>query len=199
MSMTRFNAAWMNPVNFADVQYTCGYCHLLVGPNAGYHTNAPAIAKEHNARVYICPNCNRPTFIDEKGEQFPGVPFGEAVQHLPAEVGALYEEARVCTAAKAYTATVLALRKLLMHVAVSKGAPPDKSYLDYVNYLEAKGYVPPDGREWVDQIRSLGNEANHEIRLMTKPEAEELIGFAEMLLKFVYEFPKRASKPKGGA
>jgi hypothetical protein len=161
----------------------------MVGPNFGFVTNGPL-----PLGIYICPNCNRPTFLDEGGKQFPGVPFGEPVQHVPANVEALYEEARVCTSAGAYTAAVLALRKLLMNIAVSKAAPANQSYAEYVTYLETKGYVPPDGREWVDEIRKLGNEANHEIRLMSKPEAEELIGFAELLLKFVYEFPKRASK-----
>ena len=50
----------------------------------------------------------------------------------------------------------------------------------------------------MDHIRKKGNEANHEIRLMKKADAEELISFSEMLLKFIYEFPQRvpkASKP----
>jgi hypothetical protein len=53
------------------------------------------------------------------------------------------------------------------------------------------GYVPPDGKGWVDHIRKKGNEATHEIALMTAADAEELISFVEMLLKFVYEFPAR--------
>ena len=52
-------------------------------------------------------------------------------------------------------------------------------------------YVPPNGQGWVDHIRKKGNEANHEIRLMSRRDAEELILLAEMLLKFVYEFPSR--------
>ncbi len=60
--------------------------------------------------------------------------------------------------------------------------------------MAAKGYVPPNGRGWVDHIRKKGNEANHEIRLMTKIDAEELVSFAEMLLKFIYEFPERVPK-----
>ncbi len=189
----RLGFNWSNLAGLAGRQYKCGHCHVTVGPSHGYLTNAaPPLG------IYICPNCNRPTFIDEHGKQFPGVPSGEPVQHLPADVAALYEEARVCTSAGAHTAAVLALRKLLMNVAVTKQAKPGLSYVDYVDYLEAKGYVPPDGREWVDEIRKLGNEANHEIELMGRAEAEELMGFAEMLLKFVYEFPKRASKPKSG-
>jgi hypothetical protein len=54
--------------------------------------------------------------------------------------------------------------------------------------------VPPNGRGWVDHIRTKGNEANHEIVLMSAEDALELISFSEMLLKFIYEFPSRVPK-----
>ena len=82
-----------------------------------------------------------------------------------------------------------------MHIAVAQQAAAGKSFVEYVEYLADKGYVPPNGRGWVDHIRTKGNEANHEIRLMKKADAEELISFAEMLLKFIYEFPQRVPKP----
>jgi hypothetical protein len=31
---------------------------------------------------------------------------------------------------------------------------------------------------------------------LSKPDAEELISFAEMLMKFIYEFPEHVPKPK---
>ena len=65
----------------------------------------------------------------------------------------------------------------------------------YVEYLSNKGYVPPNGRGWVDHIRKKGNEANHEIVLMKKEDAEELILFSEMLLKFIFEFPNKIPVP----
>jgi hypothetical protein len=89
---------------------------------------------------------------------------------------------------------VLASRKILMHIAVEKGAEEGKPFLSYVEYLASKGYVPPDGKSWVDHIRSKANEANHEIALMEPADAEDLITFVEMLLKFIYEFPSKVSK-----
>lgn len=123
--------------------------------------------------------------------QIPGVPFGDPVLHLPAEVAALYDEARRCTAGSSYTAAVLATRKLLMHIAVNLGAKEGQNFMEYVQYLADNGYVPPNGKAWVDHIRKRGNEANHEILLMRKEDAADLINFTEMLLKFIYEFPKR--------
>jgi hypothetical protein len=65
-----------------------------------------------------------------------------------------------------FTSAVLTCRKLLMHIAVEKGAPTNQSFLQYVEYLEQNHYVPPGGKGWVDYIRTKGNEANHEIKIM---------------------------------
>ncbi len=82
-----------------------------------------------------------------------------------------------------------------MHIAVEKGAAQGKSFLEYVEHLSEKGYIPPDGKGWVDYIRTKGNEANHEIKIMSSSDASDLITFSEMLLKFVYEFPGKMKPP----
>ena len=78
-----------------------------------------------------------------------------------------------------------------MNIAVSQGAEENKSFYHYVEYLATNGYVPPNGRGWVDHIRLKGNEATHEIAIMSQQDADDLILFSEMLLKFIYEFPNR--------
>jgi len=77
-----------------------------------------------------------------------------------------------------------------MNIAVSKGAKEGLKFAEYVQYLADKGFVPPDGKAWVDHIRKKGNEATHQIAIMTKEDAQDLITFIEMLLKLIYEFPK---------
>lgn len=177
---------WANPASLGPRKYVCGYCGNQVSTRAGYFlTNAAGVD------IRICPECNRPTYFEQDQLQIPGVPSGKRVEHLPPDINALYEEARRATAAGAPTTAVLAVRKLLMHIAVSQGDDEGKSFIQYVEYLSAKGFVPPGGKTWVDHIRKKGNEANHEIRLMKREDAEELIAFAEMLLKFIYEFPAR--------
>ena len=81
-----------------------------------------------------------------------------------------------------------------MHIGVEKGADENKGFKYYVNYLADKHYVPPNGKDWVQHIVDKGNEANHEIVLMQKEDAETLITFLEMLLRLVYEFPEKAPK-----
>ena len=82
-----------------------------------------------------------------------------------------------------------------MNIAVQKKASKDLSFLEYVEHLSSQGYIPPDGKSWVDHIRKKGNEATHEIKLMDKDDAEDLIKFSEMLLKFIYEFPGLIPQP----
>jgi len=82
-----------------------------------------------------------------------------------------------------------------MNIAVAQGAKEGLKFIEYVEYLANNGYIPPNGKTWVDHIRRKGNEATHEISLMTQTDAEELVSFVEMLLKFVYEFPSRVPSP----
>jgi hypothetical protein len=167
-----------------------------LGPDAGYlpHGGTPKAA---TGRVCICPNCDNPTYFNEKGEQFPGVTMGDAVTGIiDPEVESMYLEARRCSSVGAYTACVMACRKLLMNVAVHKKAPENQTFAQYVEFLDAQGYIPPDGRAWVDEIRKRGNLATHEIKLMSSEDASVVLDFTAMLLRFVYELPSKLPKPK---
>ena len=78
-----------------------------------------------------------------------------------------------------------------MNIAVEKGAKENLSFVEYVNYLYDKGIIAKGSKDWVDHIREKGNEANHEIKIMSKEDAERLIQFIEIMLKQIYEFPAR--------
>ena len=78
-----------------------------------------------------------------------------------------------------------------MNIAVSQGASEGLSFNKYVEYLSDNHFIPPGSEEWVHHIRKKGNEATHEIAIMEKNDAIELITFIEMLLKFIYEFPAK--------
>ena len=95
--------------------------------------------------------------------------LGNPVQHVPDSLNALYEEARRCTGQGCYTGAVLLCRKMLMNIAVEQEAKEGLNFIEYVNFLSEKGYVPPNGKHWVDHIRKKGNEATHEIALERYP------------------------------
>jgi hypothetical protein len=46
--------------------------------------------------------------------------------------------------------------------------------------LERQGVVTLDIRDWVDEIRELGNDANPELPNLTRDEAEAILTFVAM-------------------
>lgn len=181
---------WKEPLLITPRQYTCGHCQTYVSATFGY------VYKGTGYSISLCPQCDRPTFFDDKKVlKIPGNIPGNYVGYLPADIQNLYLEARKSCGAGAYTASVLASRKLLMNISVSRGERENLKFIDYVNYLDNQHYIPPNAKGWVDHIRKKRNEATHEIALMSKADAEEFIEFSEMLLRFIYEFPARVPPP----
>jgi hypothetical protein len=180
--------AWQNILSQKAKTYHCHFCGNKVGSEKGwYATTGYTSVFGH---IFVCPSCQRPTFFEPDGKQIPAPRIGNAVKGITDEgVEALYNEARDCTIIGANTAAVLLARKLLMNVAVQHGAQPGKTFVEYIDYLADNGFVPPNGRAWVDQIRKKGNEATHEIPQIDQQDSKQILTFVEMLLKFVYEFP----------
>jgi hypothetical protein len=173
---------WNQTFDLPPKSYVCGFCSNRVSSSKGFAGGGVACT------IYICPHCSSPTYwLGDK--RIPDVAPGGIVTNVPQSVDALYREARDAYSASAHTASVLACRKVLMNIGVDQGAKAGLSFLEYVDYLAAKGHLPANGRGWVDHIRQQGNEATHEIRLMTSAESGLLIIFVEMLLKVIYEFP----------
>ena len=186
---------WLKVENIPSHNYTCGYCGNSLASEKGWICQDPQNGSL-KAFIHICHFCNKPTFLDTDGKQYPGASFGDYVKGIEDDsVQKLYDEARRTMSVSSYTATVLSCRKLLMHIAVQKGADEGNSFATYVKYLAEHHYIPPDAIGWVDHIRSKSNEANHEIKIMEKEDAETLLSFIAMLLKVIYEFPAKI-KPK---
>jgi Domain of unknown function (DUF4145) len=185
---------WLGVYPMHPRRYTCGYCGRTVASDRGLRHESNMAPKQFRW-MYVCPNCEAPTYFDRSDTQVPGAVFGEYVRDIPdPQIDALYAEARQCISANAFTASVLCCRKLLMHIAVSVGAPEKKNFLEYVNYLNDQHYIPPGAKIWVDHIRTKSNEANHEIALMEEDDAKDLVSFVAMLLKQIYEFPAAAQR-----
>ena len=181
------------------LDWVCGYFGNVVGGNSGYHRDTYMDCPPFDRScIYICPRCERPTaFIVSNGgrvEQVPGPMEGAAIQGLPETVSALYDEIRKCVQAGAYTSAVLSSRKMLMHIAVDNGAAEGMTFAQYVGYLNDAHYIPPNGAEWVDEVRRRSNEQNHEIVLASREDSMQLLDFIEMLLRFCYEFPSRVRR-----
>jgi Domain of unknown function (DUF4145) len=181
--------SWQSPQGLQSKIYDCGYCGNRVASAFGY-SRPPSPANPNPGAIYSCPQCVGPTYF-VAGKQIPGVRIGADVGALPPDIKTAYNEARDCMAVSAYTSAALMLRKILMHIAVDRKAANDLTFKGYVDYLVAQHFVPPGGQVWVNHIRDKGNELNHELVFANVTDATELIGFVEMLLKFIYEFPSK--------
>lgn len=188
------SASWTNVASPSIKKFCCGFCGLEVASDKGYYSNNKIPNKADRGWILLCPQCEQPNYFCSEA-QIPGPVPGRNVASVDEDVHDLFVEARTCVSVNAFTASVLASRKLLMNIAVNQGAPEGNTFKQYVNYLAENGYVPPNGGGWVDHIRNRGNEANHEIPAMSKEDALELITFSEMLLRFIYEFPARVPAP----
>lgn len=177
------------PVQIGQTNYECAYCGTLVGPNMAFTGVENSVRRP--IQIRICPNCTQPTYFDAWDSQTPAPRMGRDVKGIN-DVGVenLYREARDCTSVKAFTATALLCRKILMNMAVQNGAKPDGSFAFYVDFLNDNHYVPVRGKTWVDKIRVKGNEAAHEIPSITEEDAKQVMQFVEMLLRFNYELPE---------
>lgn len=193
--MQKLRGTWnQNKIGVSNYSFNCGFCGAYAGPSYGYQcTYEENRQARRSGQILLCPSCNRPTFIAEK-EQTPGVLIGDKLDHLPTDIEQLYDEARKCISFSAHTSAVLSCRKLLMNVSVTKGAAEGKNFAFYVNFLEENHFMPPGSKGWVDHIRKKGNEATHEIPNISQDDAEELIKFTEILLRFVYEMPGKMKK-----
>jgi hypothetical protein len=198
VSSFRLNENWVNAGQINAQDYECGFCGNQIGTDRGFST-----AGANPSLIAICPRCRRPTFIEEGTRRmYPSAPLGASVSNAPPDLDALYNEARNAAAANAYTAAVMVCRKMLMNIAVEKGAKERQTFEHYVGYLAEKHYIPPEGEALATYIRTLGGTANHRIALMDRDDAEAAIMFVGMLLRIIYELPAlipaKAKAPQAG-
>lgn len=188
---------WKNQETLTSKEFKCGHCGREVASNKGYYSLREVISNRgtgtytrHGISIYLCHNCDGPNIFNDDNSQIPGRLFGDSVKYINDPlVNNLYEEARRCYSVNAYTSVVMCCRKLLMNIAVSDGAKEGKSFAFYIDYLEENRFIPQQGNSWVDQIRKLGNQANHKINQISKDEAELILVFTMNFLKVNYEMP----------
>ena len=170
--------------------YTCGHCNSKV---AGAVV-ATVHLKDQPILWLLCTNCANGSVRADNGNIFPGVPFGPKIEGLPDVVLDAYEEARRCLSINAFTSCELICRKILMHVAVDKGASEGDTFANYLSYLETKGFVTPPMKTWVDLIRQHGNKAAHLIEPPEITRAESTLMFTAELLRLTYEMEYLSKK-----
>jgi Domain of unknown function (DUF4145) len=135
----------------------------------------------------LCPSCADGSVKCRNGVIYPISTEKPDLQGLPEDTEKAFTEAYGCFSIKAYTACELICRKILMHVAVDKGAKPGDTFEHFIDYLEAKGYVTPPMKPWVHRIRLNGNESTHELKSPDELRTKDTLLFTSELLRLIYE------------
>lgn len=112
---------------------------------------------------------------------------------LPDVEKRVWNEVRQCISVGAYAASVMLCRKLLFHIAVTNGLPPKNgkgwapSFKECTDHLLTDGLITARMRPWVDRIKDVGNEANHEIVPISEEQATDVAMFSQKLLELAFE------------
>ena len=178
---------------------TCGHCGRVV--NAAVIAFTQDRPDMPSARWTRCTGCGEGSYVASNGHSFPGPRIGRDVEGLPDLVAEAYAEARDCAGVNAFTACEMTCRKILMHIAVDKGANERGiTFKGFIDYLEQKNHVTPAMKPWVDVIRQHGNVAVHELPQADAKRALGTLTFTEHLLRNVYEMEHLARRfaPKAG-
>ena len=168
--------------------YKCGHC--------GTKVSGAVVAWKAGVRWLQCPECGGGSVQDSTGNIHPGTLFGPQIKGLPPDTAEAYEEARRSMSVAAFTGAELICRKILMHVAVEKGAKEGESFASYLEHLESNGFITPPMKGWVDLIRQHGNIAAHELETPDRNRAESTLMFTAELLRIVYEMDYLAKQYK---
>ncbi|MFC1810731.1 DUF4145 domain-containing protein [Patescibacteria group bacterium] len=169
---------------------TCGHCNTQISGAVvcGLYEQAS------NVRWILCPNCNDGSVLARDRNLYPGVVFGPNIVGLPKDIKAAYDEARKCMSVNSYTACELLCRKILMHIAVEKGAKEGDSFSNYIDFIENKGFITPPMKKWVTLIKKHGNKSTHKLETPEKERAESTIMFTAELLRLIYEMEHMSKK-----
>ena len=175
---------------YSRYNYICGHCGR---DNSGrvvsvYHFDTRK--DDPRIRFMICTSCKKGSVWIHPDIIIPG----ENLEGLPEEVNEAYEEARRCFSVNSYTGCELLCRKILMHIAVDKGAKEGESFKHYLDFLEGKGYITPPIKTWADLIRENANKSTHKLESSDKKRAENTFMFTMQLLRIIYEMEHKASE-----
>lgn len=162
-------------------------------PNCAAHQFVIIAMTSSRDRAWLrCVNCKIAVVLNG-GVASPAIKPLRVPLGLPEDESEVWGEIRECLGVGAYTAAVMLCRKLLMHIAVAHGLPAKDgkdrapNFAQCVDHLVAEGVVTKRMEPWIERIREVGNEANHQIAPVGKESALDVATFTQKLLELAYE------------
>lgn len=190
--------------------YTCGHCGRDVSAALGLECQLAGRTFKADKTcsvvdVRLCTNCLNATTFYRGGvgfqagdawfqEQIPAPLLGQAFDASKLDgndsaiklIVELYDEARRAMGVNAPSCAVLMFRKLLMHIAVEKGAKTREGFSYYCDHLRTKNFVAVPQYPILTRIQKAGNAENHQIRRTTEKDARDLLNLMAHLIEGIY-------------
>lgn len=183
-----------------DRAYAMGDC-----PNCDAHQFVVIAVTQSQSHAWIrCMKCKLALAVND-GVASPAQKPLRVPSGLSDDERAVWGEIRECLGVGAYTAAVMLCRKLLMHVAVAHDLPPKNAkgfaptFAQSVDHLLQAGVITARMKPWIERIKDVGNEANHEIAPVGKESALDVATFTQKLLELAYEMDDTMTKAEPAA
>ena len=206
--MAKYNwdqdSRWEHWEDIVSIPYTCWSCGENVASTGGRLGFGDSDSAGHMAVVH-CSRCDMPNIIicdsnwNNARSIIPAPNANQKVKNLPENVKQAYDEACICLSCNALTATMMMCRKLLKCVAIDVDEEANKgrrTWMHYVAFFHDNGYLSPIAYKRLNIVRIVGNEANHDLKPISRQEAEALLSLITTLLVSIYEFPSRPAPKK---
>ncbi|MEH1170004.1 DUF4145 domain-containing protein [Micromonospora sp. CPCC 205539] len=111
--------------------------------------------------------------------------------HIPASLRREFDEARSCFETKAYTATVVMVRRTLEGICRDNGIE-DRNLASALVKMEQDGLIDRTIAHWAKHLRLLGNQGAHFTgRPISREDANDALTFTEALLDQIYVLMRR--------
>ncbi|MBI0141913.1 DUF4145 domain-containing protein [Bifidobacterium sp. W8106] len=126
----------------------------------------------------------------EEIKWIPEAAVGMEYEDVPTEIASVASEAYSCCSISAYRSAVLMARTVLEATAKDKGVTSGSLY-EKIDELAAKTIITRQLAEEAHEIRLLGNDMAHgDLNTpVSKEDAEEILGFLDSVLDYVYQQP----------
>lgn len=183
-------------IGTVTVPYTCGGCGKSVQGRIVASAVYQNPAANHHGIAYWCLYpCGEPTVLKvetaphNKTFQSPRALEFTPGAHWPPDLERLFMEASAAFSASAYTACAMVSRKILMAVACKNGDDEGKNFTTYVDFIINNVVTIPNAKNAIDAIRTIGNEANHDVKFVDETEARRSLEIARYVLSAAYSLP----------
>lgn len=135
---------------------------------------------EYNATINLYPNRN-------------GRPLLKDSYLLPGNVERIYEETVKAINNGQPVLVGIGLRAIVETVCKDKSAP-GKNLVEKISGLVSQGALSPNGADILHKIRTLGNNAAHEVKPHSENQLAVALDVCEHLLQDVYVLPHHAAR-----